>query len=87
MIISNRLLVVILTTLFIHKINSVMSISIKVKVAKACSLKNRGLTGKNEYIQHFVIYHMSSLFRSCPIKGFRDDYSGDAAQSKKSIYG
>ena len=63
-------MILIITTLFIHKINSVMCISIKVKVGRVCSLKNRGLRGKNECIPDFCHLFMSSLLRSCHKKVF-----------------
>ena len=79
-------MILIITTLFIHKINSVMCISIKVKVGKVCSLKNRGLRGKNECIQVFCHLLYVKFVEILSQKGFRDHYCADAAQSKKSIY-
>ena len=79
-------MILIITTLFIHKINSVMSITIKVKVGRVCSLKNRGLRGKNECIPDFCHLLYVKFVGMLSQKGFRDSYCGDAAQSKKSIY-
>ena len=79
-------MILIITTLFIHKINSVMCISIKVKVGRVCSLKNRGLRGKNESILDFSHLLYVKFVEILSQKGFWDDYCADAAQSKKSIY-
>ena len=63
-----------------------MCISIKVKVGRVCSLKNRGLRGKNECIPDFCHLSFVKFVEILSQKGFWDDYCADAAQTKKSIY-